>query len=1056
MKRIAALPTIGFLLLSAVAFAVAGEVRFVQNPEISPDGTLIAFSYDGDIWTVPVDGGEATRITDHVGWDGYPIWSPDGARIAFASDREGNSDVWIVPAAGGAAVRVTFHSSTDIPCDWTPDGASILFMTRRNGAEDLWLAPATGGTPVRVSGVWLEREAYADISNDGTRLVYNNNRATSGWWRRNFHSSDAADIYLSDFDPPRGIRPRPLTEDPVHELWPRFSPDDSEIYYAGGARGTLNVYRMPSAGGGATRVTSFEHDVTWLSMPARGDRFLVLSDFDVWTVPLRGGEPRRVPIVCRTEYKSSPSRVEEFSGGVSEFRVSPDGKKALVVVHGELFVVPAEKGGTARRITRTLWREADVEWLPDSRRVVYCSDRDGPQDLYIADTKTGEETRLTSGDAIDTNPLPSPDGEWIAFYRGNHAIWRIKPDGGEPEEMVRADFLDFRLSPTREFAWSPDSRWLAYAAYAPDFHTDVRVRNVGSGEDHAVSYLPTENHRPVWSPDGKWLYFTSWFQENGDTYRVRLRGKPPKFEEDRLDSLYEDEEKDKDKKDKKKDKDDAGDDEEPSPVEIDFADIDLRVEAFPDLANDESEPVFVDGGDRVVFAADVLGASSHDLWAFPADEDAEERKLEQLTSTSSRKSRLQAVEEKVWYLEGGRVKWYDTGKSKPGALSFRAEMEIDDEEDRLQMFTEAWSLLNDQFYDPAFHGAAWDEARERYGAVLSDARTPKEFETLVRMMIGELSASHLDIWKNSPEAYETGYLGLELDWPLLTEKGAYRVASVLPESPASLEESRIEPGEFLLSVDGRPLDRGTDLYALLERTVGRRVEIEVAKGEGGKGKRTVRIQPVGRRRILALKQEEWDRERERMVEEWSGGRLAYLHIRSMGGGDLERFRRQLVTVAADKDGAVIDVRYNGGGWIAVHVLGILEREQFLLRTFRGTPPISETKMRSYAWEKPTACLINNHSYSNAEIFAEGFRRLGLGPIVGIPTAGSVIGTGGWTLIDGTNFRKPSWGAYTIDGENLENNGRAPDFYVYNDYKDWMDGRDPQLKKAVEELMKTLQ
>jgi len=1052
MKRMtSAAATLAALLLLA-APAHGEEIRFALYPRISPDGTKIAFSYDGDIWTVPSAGGEATRITDHVAYEGWPVWSPDGERIAFASNRFGNMDVFTADARGGEPARVTFHTGTDIPCDWTPDGGAILFQSRREGAEDLFLASLGGGTPIRVSGVWLEREAFADLSNDGKKVVYCDNRCTTGWSRRFFNSTDAANILISDFST-SGIRPAALTDDTFHDLWPRFSPDDREIYFASGRNGALNVFRMPAEGGEAAQLTSLEKDVQWLSLAERGGLLAFSSGFDLYTLPLEGGTPRKVDVRLRAEFKTNPAEEKTFTGEISEFRVSPDGKKAAFAVHGEIFVARAEKGGRARRVTNTPWRESDIAWLPDSRRIVYVSDRNGALDLFIADTKTGEEKPLSIGPDHDSKPAVSPDGEWIAFYRGNREIRRIKPAGGESERIVSGRFLDLRLNATSEFSWAPDSRWIAYTAYAPDYHTDIRVRNLEDGADSLVSALAAHNHRPVWSPDGEYLYFTSFFRENADTYRVRLQPKKPRFEEDRLDSLYEEkseaeEEKDEKKNDKEKEK--------PKPVVIDFENISLRQEAFPDLASEESEPVFAEKGKTVVFAANVMGEGRFDLWSFPADEEAEEKKLAQLTTSEKAKSRLQAVEDAVWYLEGGKVKWHDLAKGKGGAPSFEAEMRIDVEADRRQMFQEAWALLADQFYDPEFHGADWGGVREEYGAVVPHARNTEDFHTLVSMMLGELNASHLDISVRGDEGSppETGYLGIELDHPLLAE-GRFRVRSVLPESPASLRESRIEPGEYLLSVDGAALGQGTNLHEMLHGKVGRRVEIEVAPGLDGKEKRAVRIRPIGRAAHVDLQYGEWERERRRLVDEWSGGRLAYLHVRSMGSADLVRFRRDLVSIAEKKEGAVIDVRYNGGGWISVHLLSILSGETWLLRGFRGEPLTSETKMRSYGYDKPTALLINNRSYSNAEIFAEGWRKLGLGPIVGIPTAGAVIGTDSWTLIDGSFFRKPSWGAYTLEGENLENNGRRPDHHVPNTYNDWMDGRDPQLRKAVDLLLEGL-
>ncbi|RPJ46155.1 MAG: hypothetical protein EHM19_04520, partial [Candidatus Latescibacterota bacterium] len=862
------------LLLIALAIpasALAEEIRFAQSPEISPNGDRIAFSYDGDIWTVPAAGGDATRITNHVAYDAFPVWSPDGTRIAFASDRFGSMDVYVMAADGGEAERLTYQSSTAIPCDWTPDGGSILFQSRRDGAEDLFLARLDGGTPARLSGVFLEREAQADISSDGKRVVFSDNRCTTGWQRRFFRSTDAADIHVADLAG-GGFRPRALVQDETQDLWPRFSPDDREIFFVSGRGGVLDIYRMPAAGGDATRITSLEKDAGWLSLAEEGGLLAFTMGFDVYTLSIDGGTPRRVPIRLATEFKENPAGERTFSGDAQEFRVSPDGRKTAVVVHGEIFVVPSEKGGRARRVTRTPWREADVEWLSDSRRVVYASDRNGSLDLYLADTKTGDEKALTSGAENDSKPLLSPDGEWIAFYRGKGEIRRMSTkslEGGMPstELVVSGRFLDFRFEPAPEFAWSPDSRWIAYTAYAPDYHTDIRIRDTESGADTLASFLSTHNHRPVWSPDGKYLYFTSLFQQNGDTYRVRLAEKPPIFEEDKLDSLYE-EKKDEGgggKNGKGKDEKGKGEkDEKPEadkkavPVVIDLENIRARAEAFPDLASEESEPVFVKEGETLVFAANVMGERSYDLWSYPADEEAEEKKLSQLTTSEKGKSRLQAVDDAVWYLEGGKVKWYDVAKEKAGALSFEAEMEVDERADREQIFRESWSILADQFYDAKMHGAPWDKILEEYGAVVPHARNAIDFQTLVRLMIGELNASHLDFSRRGEDdpAREAGYLGVLLD-DVMLQGGVHRVRSVLPKGPAALEDSRIEAGEYLIAVDGEPLGREASLDAFLDGKAGRRVEIEVAGDADGRGKRTVRIRPIGRRAFTDLRYDEW-------------------------------------------------------------------------------------------------------------------------------------------------------------------------------------------------------
>ncbi len=1033
--------------LVTVPPAGAEPVRFVQTPEVSPDGTRIAFSYAGDIWTVPVAGGKATRITDHVAYDGTPVWSPDGTMIAFSSDRRGNGDVFVIGAGGGEPKQLTHHSNTDTPRDWTPDGR-ILFETRRGGSEDLWVIDATGGMPIQISYVYNERESFANLSPDGKKLLYNDNRSVSGWRRRFFESSDAADIHIADFSL-KGIRPQPLVEGDFHDLWPHFSPDGKTVYFVSGRAGRLNVFSVPAAGGESRAITNFDDDVTWLSVAERGNVMVYSAFFDVWVHTLGAPEGKKITIDCATESKENTVSYKTFGKDVSEFRVSPDGKKIALVVQGEIFVVPAKDGGQARRMTMTPWRERDVRWLSDSRTIVYSSDRSGNLDLFKCDTKTGTESVLIATSENESKPNPSPTDDVIAYYHGNNTIKTIDADGRNVKERIKGDFLDLRLQSDDNFSWSPDGKWIAYTQYAKDFHTDIRVRELASGRDEAISWLSRSNQRPVWSPDGEYIYFTSSFDDDIDTYRVRLKDEKLTFDEDVLDSLYDEPADDEeDAKDKKKDK---KKEEEAKPVVIDFNRIDLRMAAYPGIAANEFDPVFTESG-HMVFSANVL--DGYDLWAYPTG-DEKDKELVQLTTSEKSKGSVYADGNVVWYEEGGKIHSVDVEKGAKSreSVSFDAEMEVDQVALWKQMFLEGWSLLDDQFYDPEYHGASWDKVRLKYEALLPFATTTKDYQELMLLMVGELGASHLNFSSPSSQNDFTGDLGVRLDFPRMVDDGAFRVASVVPNSPADRDDARIEAGEFLIAIDGVKLVPGTNLYSLLERKVGKRVEVEVAANASGRGSRVVRIKPVTRNTIIGLRYEEWVQERRDMVDEWSDGKLAYLHIRSMGAGALRRFYRELVTMADGRDGAILDVRYNGGGYTAVHILGILERKPFLLRNFRGLPLTSETKMRSYGYEKPTALLINNHSYSNAEILAEGFRKLGLGPIVGIPTAGSVIGTSNLRLMDGSTFRKPSWGAFTLEGENLENNGRKPDFHVENRYNDWVSGADPQLEKAVEELLK---
>jgi tricorn protease len=409
----------------------------------------------------------------------------------------------------------------------------------------------------------------------------------------------------------------------------------------------------------------------------------------------------------------------------------------------------------------------------------------------------------------------------------------------------------------------------------------------------------------------------------------------------------------------------------------------------------------------------------------------------------------------VFYLEEGRIKRTELDGGKTTALDFTAVIDVDAVQLNQQKFREAWQMLNSYFYDPSFHGADWQAAGEKYRPLVDQIRTESEFGNLLRELMGELRASHLDVYSREPgpdATVVTGETGITLDFPELDRNGNFRVAQVIPESPAAL--AGITPGSYITALNRVPLTPRTDFFAPLAGTIGHRLTMTIGDKPGQKG-RDVYLKPISNDSLSTLVYRDWVAGRRRMVDSLSQGRLAYIHIPAMSGGQLERFKEQLVSIAESKDGLVIDVRNNSGGSIAVHLLGILERTPYFLRRFRDFPLTSENKMRSKALEKPMTLLINGYSVSNAEIFAEGFRRLKLGKIIGEPTAGGVIGTGSYSLIDGTTIRRPSWGAYTLDMEDTDLAPRHPDIVVENLPDDFINGRDPQLVRAIQELMKQL-
>jgi tricorn protease len=639
----------------------------------------------------------------------------------------------------------------------------------------------------------------------------------------------------------------------------------------------------------------------------------------------------------------------------------------------------------------------------------------------------------------------SDPGDDIAFKAPEGFEAPVLPDPRKPEEPrdVPAVIADMALWGVRSFDWSPDSRWLVFTERGPGYQTDLRVLDTKDGAVRPVTAHPSSRH-PRFSADGAWLTFVSDVPEDNDVFMLRLTVPERTFPGDPLRKVLGEDggkEPEKNGKDKKK----------PEPVEIDFERITERVVQATEYPAHEGDALLSSDGKTLFFTSGM--GESRELYSLPAPHVEGPRRLKQLTHGEKPTAvRLSGDGKRLFYLSSGRIRSVTLAGSGGTTHGFRAEMRIDRQAELAYVLEEALWLLGTWFYDPDHHGADWEAVARRYRGLLNDVSPGLDFDAMLDDLCAELDASHLGAsggdggGETEPS---TGRLGLDLDDAALAA-GRFVVTAVLEDGPADHAEVALEPGDEILEVDGAKLGRGVNLHERLRGTEGRRTELRV---RGEDGERTVVIQPCSSRTAWDLRYERWVRERRAKVKEWSGGRLAYLHVRSMNAGPLNRFRREVLIETQGKKGAIIDVRYNGGGWTAVHILDALSRRPFVMRSFRHGTRVSENRYRDRGVEIPLVALTNHSSFSNAEIFSEGFRRLGLGPVVGVPTAGGVIGTGSWRLLNGMRLRRPSWAAWTVDGENLEGNGRPVTHRVENGPGREGHEEDRQLRKAVELLLR---
>jgi tricorn protease len=1164
--------------------AERGEILLPRHPAPSPDGQQIAFSYQGDIWVVVSQGGEARRLTVHPGYDGRPVWSPDGDWIAFASNRDGNHDVYVIPVHGGKVRRLTWHSEYDSPTDWTPDSRAVVFQSRRHIRDDgtwgAFLVPLDGGTPFAILPTGVRSAVLAP---DGKRLAYV--RGSVYWWRRGYEGSGRYRLWLFETETPllagsagwpgmeRGdedrraggtssgsrvpsapsadeictspglladasLRPHgyhtclsdlgregvdardeaagrnwiddwdrgPDWTDPNAETgvnsYPQWCPDGDHIVYLSESGGIANLKILSISGKSRAWLTRFSQGRLRFPMLAR-DGSLAAFEYEdaIYTVavpeqlppagssawPIDPPQPRRLQIRIPIDALTVTLDRVKVASGADEMVLSPDGEQVAFVYEGEIFAMKTGKDEPfAQRLTDNPSRDCQIAWMPDSESLIFVSDRAGSRDIYSMRSREEDEprlaralrrdiARLTDDPREEWEPKVSPDGERIAYLRGTGTLMTMNADGSAKKVLMESA-LDM------EFAWSPDSKWLVYAVEDNDFNTDVWIIAAdGQSGAHNISQHPDDDYSPYWSADGRMIAFVSLrtFLNETDIWYVWLaREDEERSREDRLDALagkktpgkakdaggwqaarHDADPWSEDDEDSGGDNGDADDvQDEPIEVRIDFTDIHKRLHRLTTFPGDESRVLISKDCAEFVFVSDTDGKS--DLWKIKWDGSDPTR----LTKGGHNPRFLQwdRKGKEVFYLkEGGHVASVPLKGGETTIHPYASEITIDRMAQRAVVFDEVGRRLQESFYDSDFHGCDWSAMCDHYRPWALGAATRKDFQDVVRMMMGELNASHLGIWGGpGGEAggtslkARTGVLGVLFD-PTHGGPGL-RVMHVVKGTPAERVASRLAEGEIILSANGQSLGPDKNLARILDRTVGRKVLLEVKDREGEM--REVVIRPVGAREMRDRIYEEEIEARRRFVKEQTGGKAAYLHVSSMSTSNLDVFERDLYAEAHGKDVLLIDLRGNSGGWTTDLLLTSLMAGDHATTVPRGGGPgYPEDRRLLYAWVKPAVVLCNEHSFSNAEIFSWAMKTLKRAPLVGRRTYGGVISTGGTNLVDGSWLRLPFRGWWSkLDGSCLEGTGCVPDIPVTNEPGEIALGIDRQLERALEAALEALQ
>ena len=1051
MKRTSPAAFFGILAIAVmVVYSGAADKQLIgaRYPAISPDGKQVAFSYMGDLWVVSAKGGKAIRLTDHVAYDREPIWSPDGQWLAFTSNREGNNDVYIMKAEGGVPKRLTFHSGSDLATDFTLDGKWIVFTSSRSSSSSIFKISVNGGNALPVLDTYWSWPHKARISPDGKTVLFSLGMENSYWWRRGYRGSNTAKIWMKSLSDSRA---QVVFGDESNCFWPEWRAEGKNIYFISDRQfNNKNIWSIAPDGSGLKPVTTFrQEDVKWLSVARWAPLAAYEREFGIWITDLKTGDSRQISVEAPAETKDNRFFFVD-NASVEEYRLSPDSKKIAAVVRGDIFVLSTE-GGYARNITETPWRERDIDWDKDSKNIVYISDVEANPELYIISALGNEKPkRLTESEEDELSPRFSPDGKWIAYYRGKRQLRLIQPDGKEDRLLIEADFGG-RFADA--YAWSPDSRFMAVVPQT-DGNSDIVAVEVESGKKHQLTNTAYDESDPLWSSDGKFMLFSSnryghsfpEFTGKWDIYQVHLEPKKPEFKEDEFEKLFETKEKEEKEKPEKKEEKKAVE------VKLNLKDLDRQTETVTStLGNDSSFALSPKDNETVYFRSNIDG--EYHLWTTSLKEE-ERGKHEPFMPQIQYPGSLQFDEsgKYLYYLSRGRIGQIDVNSKRNKTISFNTKIRVDKIADYEQALGELYYTLQHYFYDSEHHQVNWKKLYEHYRPVLQQVREDQDFYDYANEMIGHLNSSHTGIM-SGPRGARTeepsAHVGAE--WEFVGKKIILK--RVIKNGPLYDQVGSVTGGDELVAVNGKAVDAQENLWKHFNGEIGKKLTLTF-RSQKLKKNIDVSVEPVSSGAENRLRLEEWVESRREIVKQKTGDKAAYIYMRAMGSGDLSRFLKELERDAVPRKGLILDLRFNFGGNVHDRVLQALTKPIYAKWRIRG---LSETSQSTYGvTDKPVVLLINEVTLSDGEMTANGFKTLKRGPIIGNTTYGWLIFTTGVGLMNGGYFRLPFWGCYTLDGKDLETSGGVkPDIFVINDLNHDLQDQDPQLDKAIEKILELI-
>ena len=1033
-----------FTLLSAFTISQVSaqeKVYFTSTPSLSPDAKTVYFSYDGDIWSTDINGGNASRIIALEGEEINPRVSPDGKWLAFSSNQYGNYDIYVMPINGGKIKQLTFHQAKDEVESWSWDSKSIYFTSNQNNGFGSFKINLDGKTPEALFTNYFNTTNGLVETPQGEYIFTNSSESASQVTRKRYKGENNPDLLGYN---PTTKSYKQYTDYNGKDFNPTVDKNGIIYFISDENNGEYNLYQL--ANGKKEALTKFETSIKKPFVSADGSKVVFEKDYQLFVYDVKTKTSKPLTINVNSNKSLEKEQNFEVENNIDYFDISPDGKKMAFVSRGIIFVSDNE-GKFVNQISDGKERVLEVKWLKDNKNLIFNQTNKGYQNWFkISADGKGKVEQLTSDLRNNRDITFNNDLSQAVYLSGRDEVRLLDLKSLKSSTIVKDEIWAFQNSKP---SFSPNDEYVLFSAKR-NFELDIFIHNIKKNTTVNLTNTGVSEADPTWSPDGKYIYFSSdrknpsypLGMQESSIYRASLDWFDQAYKSEKFDNLFV-EEKKVEKKEKKEEKNDF------KALTINPEGFLERIELITDRFGYQTNPfVFADDKKQFLFYNTNQENGKFQLYR-KTTTDFEEDKTDKIFNKGA--DFIVKNEKNLYALIDNSVYKFGISSTNPEKVNIKYNFNKNLASEFNQMYEEAWAGVEENFYDENFHGIDWKAKKEQYATFLPYVNNRNDLRILLNDMLGELNSSHLGFSSFGKEEsrrlnYFTNETGIifKKDQPFTVEK-------ILRKSPAFLKNVDVQEGDILVSVNGQKIDQNQNRETYF--TTPKKLE-ELTLEFDRKGKTiSTKIHPISNNELKSLLYDEWIYENRQRVKKLSNDRIAYSYMKNMSTSELDVFLLDMVEQENRKDGVILDLRFNTGGNVHDKVLNFLSQRPYLKWKYREGQLTVQPNFAPSG--KPIVLLINEYSLSDAEMTAAGFKALKLGKIIGQETYRWIIFTSGKGLVDGSFYRLPSWGTYTLDGQNLEKTGVKPDIYIKNTFLDRLENKDPQLERAIQEVMKEL-